>query len=439
MSEPLKIVSRALGLQAAITVSPVAADTVSNRHSGHRRLDSSQIMVLSFRQRIFWILIVLGTLPTALALLALAVQLRSTRSPVGPRAALEEVAITGRAALSQIDTATLGPDAREAVRAHAAMLSRSLTYARRADVLVRYTAGALAAGVLLLAVLLVVASVRLAGHLSRQLSRPILELVRWTGHIERNEPLPTTSARGAPEFAALRGALREMAVALDQARRRELETERLRAFREVARRVAHEIRGPITSIRLALAQLDRRRAAAPEMATPLDVLADETARLEALAREFSEVGRLPEGPAAPIDVLELLEDVVRAGVADGVALRIDIDSNFAVHGHYEPLRRAIVNLVRNAAEASDGEILLRSRRLSDGRATLAVIDQGPGVPEAVVPRLFEPYVTSKSSGTGLGLTLVRQAAEAHGGEVHWEETPGGGATFIITLPSERVL
>jgi len=395
-------------------------------------------MLLSFRQRIFWILIVLGTVPTALALLALAVQLRSTASPVGPRAAIEDVAVTGREALSRIDTSAMAPEARQAVRAHAAMLSRSLTYARRADVLVRYTAGALAAGVLALAALLVIASVRLAGHLSRQLSRPILELVQWTGHIERHEPLPAPRARGAPEFASLRGALQEMAVALDEARRRELETERLRAFREVARRVAHEIRGPITSIRLALAQLEGRRATVPELATPLDVVADEAARLEALAREFSEVGRLPEGPAAPIDVADLFQDVARAGVADGVALRVDVDADFTVHGHYEPLRRAVVNLVRNAAEASDGEIVLRGRQLDDGSAELAVVDHGPGVREDLVDRLFEPYVTSKLRGTGLGLTLVRQAAEAHGGQVRWEATPGGGATFVISLPAERV-
>ena len=395
-------------------------------------------MLLSFRQRIFWILIVLGTVPTALALVALAVQLRSSRSPVGPRAALEEVAVTGREALSQIDTAGLAPPARRAVRAHAATLSRSLTHARRADVLSRYTAGALAAGVLALAALLVAVSVRLAGHLSRQLSRPILELVQWTGHIERHEDLPPPSARGAPEFAALRTALQGMAVALDDARQQELETERLRAFREVARRVAHEIRGPITSIRLALAQLERRRASVPEISSSLDVLADEAARLEALAREFADVGRLPEGPAAPIDIADLFDDVARAGVADGVALRIDVDANITVHGHYEPLRRAVVNLVRNAAEASDGEIVLQGRRLRSGGATLTVIDRGPGVPRDIVHRLFEPYVTSKPRGTGLGLTLVRQAAQAHGGDVHWEETPGGGATFVITLPPGRV-
>lgn len=397
-------------------------------------------MLLSFRQRIFWILIALGTLPTALALMALSLQLRSTRSPVGPRAALESVASTGRDAFASIDTTALEPAARQAFRDHAETLSRSLTLARRADVLARYTAGALAAAVLGIAALLVIASVRLAGHLSRQLSRPILELVQWTGRIERREPLPNAEARGAPEFAALRGALRGMAVALEEARQRDLETERLRAFREVARSVAHELRGPITSMRLALAQLETRRTTDSHLGVPLDVLADEAGRLESLAREFSEVGRLPEGPAARVDVQELLEDVARAGVADRVALRVEVEPGLAVFGHYEPLRRAVINLVRNAAEASDGAIAMRGRRHTrDGEEEIevAVIDGGPGVPPEIADHLFEPYVTSKPRGTGLGLTLVRQAVEADGGSVRWEPTPGGGATFIITFPSAR--
>ena len=105
-------------------------------------------------------------------------------------------------------------------------------------------------------------SVRVGGHLSRQLSRPIEELIGWTGHIQRMEPLPPDRPRrGAPEFEALRQALREMASAIEQGRAREIEAERLRAFRETARRVAHEMRNPLTPIRLAVAQLARSSAA----------------------------------------------------------------------------------------------------------------------------------------------------------------------------------
>src|SRR5437764_12943776 len=96
------------------------------------------------------------------------------------------------------------------------------------------------------------AAVRLAGARSRQLSRPIDELVGWTRMIRRRMPLPAgPPTRGAPEFEALRQALRELAPALEAARERELEAERLRAFREVARRVAHEIKNPLPAMRIA--------------------------------------------------------------------------------------------------------------------------------------------------------------------------------------------
>src|SRR5437870_13895208 len=146
--------------------------------------------------------------------------------------------------------------------------------------------------------LVVFASVRLAGHLSRQLSRPIDELVGWTRLIRRRQALPAgDSARGAPDFEALRQGLRELAGALEAARQKELEAERLRAFREVARRVAHEIKNPLTAMRIGVDQLRRSGGQADgPMAMAVEVLGAETERLERLAKEFAEFGRLPEGP-----------------------------------------------------------------------------------------------------------------------------------------------
>jgi len=120
------------------------------------------------------------------------------------------------------------------------------------------------------------------------------------------------AARGAPEFEALRQALRELADTLAAARDRELEAERLRAFREVARRVAHEIKNPLTSMRIAVDQM--RRTIGPtdgRTETAVQVLEAETDRLERLAREFADFGRLPEGPQSEIDLSELLEELGR--------------------------------------------------------------------------------------------------------------------------------
>lgn len=395
-------------------------------------------MRFGFRRRLFLVLVAFGTIPVALALAAIAVQVASTGPARSARAPLETVAASGRRALASLDTAALSDSSRAALREHAAQLSTSLTLARRTETLYRYLTGALVALILAVGALLAAAAVNLAGHFSRQLSRPIDELVVWTEHLERREPLPSAPpARGAPEFGVLRSALRRAAAALDRARRQELEAERLRAFREIARRVAHEIKGPLTSMRLAVAQL-RRRLGDPVHAPPLEVLDDEAARLERLAREFADFGRLPEGPAAPIHVRDLIADVARAGATPAVAVRVTSgDGDPVVSGHYEPLRRALINLVRNAAEAlGGGEVTLSFAPANGatGGVRIAVIDHGPGVPPGVLPHLFEPYFTTKDGGTGLGLALVRQTVEAHGGAVTHEPTPGGGATFVILLP-----
>jgi signal transduction histidine kinase len=278
------------------------------------------------------------------------------------------------------------------------------------------------------------ASVRLGGPLSRQLSRPIEELIGWTGHIRRMEPLPPDRPRrGAPEFEALRTALREMAAALERARAREIEAERLRAFRETARRVAHEMRNPLTPIRLAIAQL--ARAAPPAQQETIEVLVAESGRLEQLAREFTEFGRLPEGPAAPVDVAELLTALARSSVPPTMTVRLALDPDLpTLLGHYDPLHRAFSNIVRNAVDACGAEGLVELAAVpEDGGVRVEIRDHGPGVAPEVTDTLFDPYVTAKHGGTGLGLALARQTIEMHRGSSVLEATPGGGATFVVRM------
>ena len=103
-------------------------------------------------------------------------------------------------------------------------------------------------------------------------------------------------------------------------------------------------------------------------------------------------------------------------------------------GHYDPLRRAFGNIIRNAVEASDGQGKIElAARLDDGAVTIEFGDHGPGVPADLVDRLFDPYVTGKSGGTGLGLALAKQTIEMHGGTIAVRATPGGGATFVVRI------
>lgn len=393
-------------------------------------------MRLAFRQRILLILICLGAVPTAAAILGWALTVRSTTPAAGALRAMEDVGGSGRVLLQTLDSTRLAPPERAALADHAAKLNSALVRLQRVDTFGRYYYAGLGLIVLLLGAAFLYTSVRLGGHLSRQLSRPIEELIGWAGHIQRMEPLPSDRPRrGAPEFEALRLALREMAQEIERGRARDIEAERLRAFRETARRVAHEMRNPLTPIRLAVAQL--ARSAPPAQQEAIDVLMAESGRLEQLAREFTEFGRLPEGPAAAIDMPELLTGLARTGVPPAMNVRLSLDPALpSLVGHHEPLRRAFDNLLRNAVEAcgGQGEIEVTAGP-EPGGIRIEVRDHGPGIPAELAGRVFEPYVTGKSGGTGLGLALVKQTVEAHRGTVTVRETPGGGATFVVRLRS----
>jgi signal transduction histidine kinase len=392
-------------------------------------------MRLSFHQRILLILICLGAVPTALAILGWGLTIRSTTRAPGARESIEGVAESGRILLRSIDSTRLQPEERRALSDHASKLNTAIGQFQRADTFNRYYYAGLGILILLVGGAFLYASVRFGGHLSRQLSRPIEELIGWTGNIRRLEPLPPDRPRrGAPEFAALRTALREMAGGLERARIQEIEAERLRAFRETARRVAHEMRNPLTPIRLAIAQLGR--SAGPEQREAIDVLAAESDRLEQLAREFTEFGRLPEGPAAPVDFTELLAELTRTLLPATMTAHLDLDPETPVLlGHYDPLRRAFSNILRNAAEACEGqgELDIVATPLDGSGIRIEIRDHGPGVPPEMADRIFDPYCTGKPGGTGLGLALVKQTIEMHGGSIQLTETPGGGATFVVQM------
>jgi len=387
-------------------------------------------MVLSFRRRLFLAMVGLGTVPLAVALVVLALQVRSAGSTTGARATLDEIALSGGRLVEAVDTTVLDAAGREALRAHTETIVRQTNFARRADRLNRIAAGVLGFLLLAVAIVLVAVSLMLARRWSRYVSAPIEELVDWVRRVERQERLPAASdPGGAPEFDALRHAVRDMSGALDRARKRELEQERLRAFRETARRVAHEMRGPVTAARLALRSVGG--AHDDEM---LAVVDEETERLERMAEEFANFGRLPEGPEAEINVDELIDSAVTATVPASIAVDREVVPGATIRGHYEPLRRALQNLLRNAVEASQhGGIRVAVAR-SGGGIEFTISDSGPGIPAELRQRIFEPYFTTKEHGTGLGLALVKQTVLAHGGTISVTDADRGGTSFVITLP-----
>ncbi|MEK6768848.1 MAG: ATP-binding protein [Gemmatimonadota bacterium] len=392
-------------------------------------------MALAFRRRIFLWLVVVSALPASVAI-TVSLASPDIGKPVGGVAAWERAADSWREARRALDIRAMSPGLRAALDGHGDELGASLSRARQARAIHNAFAGTLAAVAIALAILVGGGAIRLAGHLSRQLSRPIDELIAWTGHLMRGERLPDAPpARGAPEFEVLRDAFRKMAAELDRARSREVEAAALRAFREVARQVAHELKNPLTPMRFAVSRLKER--VGPEDRELIEILDGESARIEEMAREFSLLGRLPEGPPAPLDVGEMLEELSK-----GLAVRVRIERSAGlplVTGHYEPLRRAFQNLILNACQAcaANGEVVLTARRSANGAAPeveVTVRDNGAGISAEHLPRIFEPYFTTKAGGTGLGLALVRQTIHDHGGAIAVASEPGRGTTFTVTLP-----
>lgn len=390
---------------------------------------------LSFRKRILIAMLVFGVLPTSLGIIGWAMALRNQAPAIAGRRAFEEVGATGRHLLRVLDTVPLSVEERTALREHTAELNDQLARAQRAESFSRWRATGITIVIVVLGSALVYISIIISRSLSKQLSAPIDELVGWTGFIRRGEALPLISRRrGAPEFAALRQAFRDTAAEIQAARAAELESERLRAFREVARRVAHEMKNPLTPVRFAVRQL--QQTATPDQKEALEVLTAESTRLEHLAREFATLGRLPEGPSAEVDLGELLGELLRTSVAETVTTTLSVEPGTPpIVGHYDPLRRAFGNLIRNAVEAMGGEGRLEVRvARGEAHVSVSIADHGPGIRPEKRLRVFEPYYTEKPEGTGLGLALVKQAIDHHRGTIIVHDTPGGGATFEVRIP-----
>ncbi len=394
---------------------------------------------LSFRGRLLVSLLTVSVIPVGLVTLVgvMAVQMVPDLRPGGTVPEVERVGETAGRLVVSLEGVPLAPASEQAERDHQQAVSNLLERYKNAQGLVRNTISGLPYVVAAVALVLLAMVAVLVGVLSRQLAAPLDEVVDWTGRIKRREALPPEPPRqrGIPEFTALRDALRDLAASLEQGRRAELEAERLRTFGEVARRVAHEMKNPLTPIRLAVLQL--RRAELPGAAEPLEVIAAESARLEAMAREFAELGRLPETMATPVDLRELLEEMLRATVPETMTRQFTCKTeSLVVEAQYDPLRRAFSNLLRNAVEAcgDDGEVRVSLVEDSEG-ILITIADTGPGIPAEKREQIFQPYFTDKREGTGLGLAIVRQTVEQHGGSISVADTPGGGATFLVRLPA----
>ena len=226
-----------------------------------------------------------------------------------------------------------------------------------------------------------------------------------------------------------------------------LEAQRAAAWREVARRVAHEIKNPLTPIQLAAQRLRKKWGeGAPDLAEVIEdataTIEREVAGLKSLVDEFSLYARLPAPSPARVDFGEVVRSVVALyAVHPAVRWKTALDPALGVvRVDPEQMRRALINLADNAVAAVEGrgaiEIVARPYA-GPGSLRVEVADQGPGIEAAYREKVFTPYFSTKPRGTGLGLAIVQRIVAEHQGTIRLEDNAGGGARFIIEIPGGR--
>jgi len=312
----------------------------------------------------------------------------------------------------------------------------------------------------------IVAAIGVGSLLARGVSRRIAELARATRLVGEGDLTIRVPEGGGDEIADLAGAFNRMLGEVESSRARIEYLQRISAWQEMARRLAHEIKNPLTPISLAVQEIHRRYAGSdPEyqrlVDTTLEIVEDEVGTLRRLVGEFSDFARLPQASLFHADLADFLrEQAARFGVRGAERdssenalddlLSLGQVSNIAVEfvvpeGPCEALidsqmlRRVLFNLVRNAAQAVLGRAAesgrVRVRLAREGEFwNLDVDDDGPGIPIELRETVFDPYVTTKDEGTGLGLSIVKKIVIEHGGTIHAGQSELGGARLRVRLP-----
>ncbi len=287
-------------------------------------------------------------------------------------------------------------------------------------------------------------SVVLGFLVSRRITRPVEALTDAAQKIAGGTPGVTVDGDDASgELKGLINTFNRMTGDLKDATDKLVSSERVAAWQEVARRLAHEIKNPLTPIRMSLETLlaasqrgpldDRFKQLFSESAR---AVLEEVDRLKRIVDEFSQFARLPRPQLAPLDLAEVVQAVMSLYAEhDGVGYDVVLEKGALVSIDRDQLTQVLVNLIKNAEEAMTGRkgaIHVRVKR--GAQIVLEVEDEGPGIPAALKDRLFEPYVTTKPQGTGLGLAIALRICQEHDGRLEVADGAAGGALFRLSLP-----
>ncbi|MDE3151530.1 MAG: HAMP domain-containing histidine kinase [Gemmatimonadota bacterium] len=284
----------------------------------------------------------------------------------------------------------------------------------------------------------------LSGLVARGLAGPIRSLRQAALTLAASGRAPTLEDNPTVEFRPVFAAFRRMATDLEASRAATAHAERVLAWGEMARQVAHEIKNPLTPIRLGVQHLQRARA---DKRVDFDRVLDENVKrilaeidhLDAIARAFSRYGAPPNARPAgePTDVSAVVRDLIgleRMG-EEGIDWPLEADDGRCVAiAQRDELREVLLNVYENARLAG-AHTIATTLRSTNGSVAIEVRDDGHGIPGDVLPRVFEPHFSTRTSGSGLGLAISRQLIEGWGGTIDLESAEGEGSLVRITLAS----
>jgi len=315
-----------------------------------------------------------------------------------------------------------------------------------------------------LVVLVAVGSALLSRVLAKRISQPITELARATERVARGDLDYRVTVAARDEVASLVTGFNKMTEELQENKRNLIRAERIAAWRDVARRIAHEIKNPLTPIEIAIYRIKKRleaqagEAAATTQSEPdragddrrvieesLDSILKEVTALKTIAQEFSSFAKLPEPRPESLDINDTVKSVLElyASTSQQVEIKMRLMPRLPlVKADQDQMRSVIANLVKNAFEAmpSGGTLTVVTAVAKDtstapSHVHVEITDTGAGIPEEIRDKIFDPYFTTKPSGTGVGLALAYRILADHRAKISFK-TGAAGTSFLVDLPVE---
>jgi two-component system, NtrC family, nitrogen regulation sensor histidine kinase NtrY len=281
-----------------------------------------------------------------------------------------------------------------------------------------------------------------------RVTRPVVSLAAAARRVAAGDLSAKVEVESTDELGELAASFNRMTEDLLQQKDRTVQAERVAAWRELARRLAHELKNPLFPLQVTVENLMRAKQKSPEMFEEVfqegtSTLLAEINNLKTIIGRFSEFSKMPQPQRQPTQLNEIVASVLRVFHAqlqgnDQIAVHTELDKGLPeISVDPDLLHRALQNLVLNAIDAmpQGGELTIRTQTAGDGIA-LSVSDTGSGLTQEECGRLFTPYYTTKQHGTGLGLAIVQSVVSDHGGKISVESAKEKGTTFRIELPRD---